>query len=301
MKNTLLLIKMKRVFLSSLFLSVIATNAISGIFNPQPASAALARLLGWKYSDNETYRKIEGYFDIAGKYCGIFPIPERGCTIFNTLIVIVDIIDPPETRILSGRVTVDYDPSYQLIASGWYGEFGADPLLPAPPIDGSSFDENLLQFEANPVMQSSSIDDSSPGTVVFEFDWGVDGFLPTLNQDENGHFNILGMYFLPSFDVSPSLIGTAPKTFVSSVIGSLEDVVTNGTNASSYLQCSIPSEDGGPDVISYCGETVPEPTSILSLLALGTFGTASTLKRKLKSSKSTEKGRCTIRNDEISK
>ena len=34
----------------------------------------------------------------------------------------------------------------------------------------------------------------------------------------------------------------------------------------------------------------PEPTSILSLLALGTLGAASTLKRKLKPSKSTEKG-----------
>ncbi len=36
-------------------------------------------------------------------------------------------------------------------------------------------------------------------------------------------------------------------------------------------------------------EVVPEPTSTLSLLALGTLGTASTLKRKLKSSKLTEK------------
>ncbi|MFN7908437.1 MAG: PEP-CTERM sorting domain-containing protein, partial [Microcystis sp.] len=34
---------------------------------------------------------------------------------------------------------------------------------------------------------------------------------------------------------------------------------------------------------------VPEPTSTLSLLALGTLGAASTLKRKLKPSKSTEK------------
>ncbi len=36
-------------------------------------------------------------------------------------------------------------------------------------------------------------------------------------------------------------------------------------------------------------KTVPEPTSTLSLLALGTLGAASTLKRKLKPSKSTEK------------
>jgi hypothetical protein len=34
---------------------------------------------------------------------------------------------------------------------------------------------------------------------------------------------------------------------------------------------------------------IPEPSAILSLLALGTLGAASTLKRKLKSSKSTEK------------
>ena len=35
--------------------------------------------------------------------------------------------------------------------------------------------------------------------------------------------------------------------------------------------------------------TVPEPTSTLSLLAFGTLGAASTLKRKLKSSRSSEK------------
>ncbi|NCQ92011.1 MAG: PEP-CTERM sorting domain-containing protein [Microcystis aeruginosa LG13-03] len=35
--------------------------------------------------------------------------------------------------------------------------------------------------------------------------------------------------------------------------------------------------------------SVPEPTSILGLLALGTIGAASTLKRKLKPSKSAEK------------
>ncbi|MFN9734283.1 MAG: PEP-CTERM sorting domain-containing protein, partial [Microcystis sp.] len=34
---------------------------------------------------------------------------------------------------------------------------------------------------------------------------------------------------------------------------------------------------------------IPEPSSILSILALGTLGAASTLKRQLKSSKSTEK------------
>ncbi|MFN9674076.1 MAG: PEP-CTERM sorting domain-containing protein [Microcystis sp.] len=47
----------------------------------------------------------------------------------------------------------------------------------------------------------------------------------------------------------------------------------------------------GVDNIRWNGavQTVPEPTSTLSLLVLGTLGAASTLKRKLKSSKSTEK------------
>jgi|LakMenE18May11ns_1017448.scaffolds.fasta_scaffold9471377_1 hypothetical protein len=52
---------------------------------------------------------------------------------------------------------------------------------------------------------------------------------------------------------------------------------------------NIPNTDGG--FASDIGvERVPEPTSTLSLLAFGTLGAASTLKRKLKSSKSSEKG-----------
>ncbi|BBH40845.1 hypothetical protein myaer102_34300 [Microcystis viridis NIES-102] len=139
-------------------------------------------------------------------------------------------------------------------------------------------------------MVSSSINiDQTNGRVVFEFDWGSTGFIPTLNLDAQGHFNILGMYFLPSSPVPDSLIGTSPNPLIGTIVGSLEDIQANGTNASSYLQCRIRSENGGADLISYCGETVPEPTSILSLLALGTLGAASTLKRQLKSSKSTEK------------
>ncbi|WP_293065424.1 PEP-CTERM sorting domain-containing protein [Okeania sp. SIO2B3] len=41
--------------------------------------------------------------------------------------------------------------------------------------------------------------------------------------------------------------------------------------------------------VSVDGKKIPEPTSVLSLLAIGTLGAASTLKRKLKSSKSAEK------------
>lgn len=43
------------------------------------------------------------------------------------------------------------------------------------------------------------------------------------------------------------------------------------------------------NLTSVASAAVPEPSSILGLLALGTLGAASTLKRKLKSSKSSEK------------
>lgn len=50
----------------------------------------------------------------------------------------------------------------------------------------------------------------------------------------------------------------------------------------------VPASSGGPNSLGLF-KVVPEPTSTLSLLALGTIGAGSTLKRKLNSSKSTEK------------
>ncbi|MFN7865444.1 MAG: hypothetical protein ACK5N2_03615 [bacterium] len=49
----------------------------------------------------------------------------------------------------------------------------------------------------------------------------------------------------------------------------------------------VPSANGNTVII--VGESIPEPSFVLSLLALGTLGAASTLKRQLKPSKSTEK------------
>ncbi|NCQ94609.1 MAG: PEP-CTERM sorting domain-containing protein [Microcystis aeruginosa W11-06] len=43
------------------------------------------------------------------------------------------------------------------------------------------------------------------------------------------------------------------------------------------------------DCVTLDARKVPEPSSILGILAIGTLGAASTLKRKLKSSKLTEK------------
>jgi hypothetical protein len=86
-------------------------------------------------------------------------------------------------------------------------------------------------------------------------------FYAPLNLDENGNPIVEGI----PIPYQASWIGTDP-------------------NASSFGQISY--EDGFHPVDP---QLVPEPTSTLSLLALGTLGAASTLKRKLKPSQSTEK------------
>lgn len=58
----------------------------------------------------------------------------------------------------------------------------------------------------------------------------------------------------------------------------------SGTIFCASISVNVPSSGGKP-----CAAPVPEPTSTLSLLALGTLGAASTLKRQIKSSKPSEK------------
>jgi hypothetical protein len=67
--------------------------------------------------------------------------------------------------------------------------------------------------------------------------------------------------------------------------------LTTGASVLSNALTGVTSSISG---FSVAGEPsilkpVPEPTSTLSLLALGTLGAASTIKHKLKPSKSTEK------------
>lgn len=156
--------------------------------------------------------------------------------------------DPPVMSIISGRITAKFNPLDQIYKAGWYGEFGADPTMPAPEIGyKGENDLFLLQENANPLMQSGSITiDKLNGIIVFEFNWGPNGFLPTLNMDAKGHYNFAGVFVFPS----------AGSTGALDVIGA-NDIPTLGTDAGTYLLCS-----GG-----FCGNPVPEPNSWVMLIA----------------------------------
>lgn len=194
-------------------------------------------------------------------------------------------IDPSTARMFDGRVTINYDSSVLTLEKyGWFGDWGADPTLPFPPIDsGSSGSPWYLQTEANPALnQSVTISGDIIKTIEFNYDWGSEGYIPPTT----GHFNFFGL----EFDKTRPDITTAE---IDAAFILPENVLSNfeaGNKVASlanYNRCiPVNSQD---EKIVLCGEPIPEPTSTLSLLALGTLGAASTLKRKLKSSKSSEK------------
>lgn len=200
------------------------------------------------------------------------------------------VLDPPANNpIISGRITLKFDPSWTVGGYGWLGEFGADPNLPAPPIGAIRFDSSLLQINANPAMQSSNITiDQSNGLAVFEFDWGTSGFIPTKNLNDSGHFNFAAILFtnplvLPDDDLVTAIGAGSIAPY--GVVGSPQETALLGTNSPTYMLCQ-----GG-----YCGERkpVPEPFTILGSLSALSFGAY--FKRQLKSSKSSQKATAKVR------
>jgi hypothetical protein len=253
----------------------LAALIVSSALAPSPANASIGRWFGWNFSDNQTYQEIREYVDGTGKVLGlvgiVFPPAEIPGLFIRSTVILADIIDPSAERIISGRITKTLDPSYILSYAGWYGEYGANPMLPAPPVNSPVFDQTLLQSSPNAQLLSSGISiDQINGSVVIEYDWGSPGFLPTLNLNETGHFNFVGLFFKPPSPIADSLIGTSPYTEIVTTSGSFSDVLANGTNASTYQLCTS----------GWCGEQVPGPLPILG--AGAAFGFSRRLRRRAK-------------------
>jgi hypothetical protein len=185
--------------------------------------------------------------------------PPRAGLIVVAVRTVVKLIDPVfGSSLVSGRVTIEFNPGEIVTAAGWYGEFGVNPNLPAPAI-GADPDIALLQTVPNAAMASSRIVvDQARGRAVFEFNWGPAGFVPSKNLDATGHFNFAGLYLAPQ-----------PGTSSAHVVGGLQDILANGVNASTYLLCNSPDGNSGP---GFCGSAavsqIPEP-SVWTLIASG--------------------------------
>ena len=134
---------------------------MAGLLACQSGQAAIAKFFGWGYSENKKYKEVLSYIDDARNVLGVVGkiAPPVGAKIALVRMAI-DIIDPSSFEgIVSGRVTLKFDPSYQVALAGWFGEFGADPTLAAPPVPVPLSDNgvDLLQLSPNPAMKSSSL------------------------------------------------------------------------------------------------------------------------------------------------
>ncbi len=205
------------------------------------------------FSNKQQTQTVLTYADNTGRILGIAGLfyPPVGAigTYLRYAVLTVRFLDPSSDTLLSGRATIQLAPDEQIVAAGWFGEFGADPLLPAPPTSLAMNDPTWLQSDPNPAMISSSIAiDNNSNRVVFAFDWGAGGFAPTRNTDDFGHFNFAAIY---SFSPDPD----ARHPF--GEVESEQDIFDNGINADTYALCSF----------GFCSSTVPEPTSWAMLIA----------------------------------
>jgi hypothetical protein len=240
-----------------------------GMSHVAPSHAAILSFFGWGYSENETYKEVREWVSDAGTVLGVVgliaPPAAAAKAVIRTTVMIADVIDPPTdsfSAIVSGRITLQFDPTLRVAAAGWYGEFGADPTKPAPKTDLSDLEATMLQLDPNAAMVSSSITiDQAAGTAIFAFDWGTTGFQPTRNLDAGGHFNIAGLFLAPA-DGAPQVFSGSPSAVT--VVGSPANTAAMGTNSSTYMLCTS----------GYCGvNPVPETTTVSMLLAgLGLLG-----------------------------
>ena len=147
-----------------------------------------------------------------------------------------------------------------------------DSLASITPNTGDTIYALDLPLELDQNINESIDDVLSQGAFGFDATPTMSDFLTVIGSETPDGLTPIAFAFDPAtagldliFDINNSL------SFMSG-----EGFTYEGTSPSSFLTLESTS-------------SVPEPTSILSLLALGTLGAASTLKRKLKNSKSTEK------------
>jgi hypothetical protein len=235
---------------------LLALAGLAATALPAPADAAILSFFGFGFSKNKYYKEALYWVDSAGNVLGlagvIAPPAASVGAVLKTGAMIARVIDPTAMTILSGRATIQLSPGETFVQAGWYGEFGANPLLPAPPVGSATIDELALQEGCNPLMVSCSASyNASLHQTVLEFDWGQPGFTPSLNLDAGGHFNFAAVYTLaPNANAPFGMLGTRA------------DVAAMGTNAPTYMLCNT----------GYCGN-VPEPESwgmvILGLALVG--------------------------------
>lgn len=204
---------------------------------------------------------------------------------------------------LSGRRIVTIDPSGNVSTffpghkavpkavafdlEGWYGKKLYTASFTAVPFEGPPGQDAIFSLDANGNISTFATGLTGAEMITFD-DRGVLGsgmFIATVGWtdiDKDGSLSFVDMHG----NVKP-VLGSIDATKIvfdnDNLLGGGAFVIESiNTNNVLRIWHITPSDDIPSSKVS-------EPTSTISLLALGTLGAASTLKRKLKSSKSTGK------------
>ena len=197
-------------------------------------------------------------------------------------------IDPIGDSIKDFSITMQYDPAmwtFRPDESGFMCQFSTGGYcLKAEASYGTSLIEKVFEPKFGlPASGTANITYPTADTVslTVTFDTPVSAVEET---------NMYAFIFEPTasnpLDLNRPLYATYYDTVVSNATF-VQTKWTCTTDSGSRCGSNTPVRSG---VIT----SIPEPTSTFGLLALGTLGAASTLKRKLKSSKSSEKETTTV-------
>jgi len=123
----------------SSFVSPVSRRALAvsaalllGMAQVAPSHAAILSFFGWGFSENETYKEVREWVSNTDAVLGVVgliaPPADAANAVIRTTLMIADVIDPPSdsfSAIVSGRITLQFDPTLRVAAAGWCGEFGA--------------------------------------------------------------------------------------------------------------------------------------------------------------------------------
>jgi hypothetical protein len=178
---------------------------------------------------------------------------------------VVAIGDPSAGTFYSGSFSQHYDPALmQLTETGWLGSWGANPALPAPPVDKSTWtNPQPLNLQGPSALLSTTVDTSVPGIVTTTFDWGPNG-----HAVSDAAFNMEAAVFTLKHD--------AIFTFLGDGLNGQPPAGANFYLSTSGILCSPPNSTmigkcGEPTTAYYMVSSIPEPSSLV-LFAVGLAG-----------------------------